>query len=105
MFLENTSIKKRFKPAAAFKKKVTAVLSKYCKQIGIFSILTEDTLPCICEPDQCYSRIHVLLLSEKMWTILGFEDKQRKDPSGRDFVLIKDFETVKGERPAILAKS
>ena len=43
MFSENIPIKKRFRPAAALEKKVTAILSKYCKQTGILTILMEDT--------------------------------------------------------------
>ena len=43
MFLENISIKKKFRTVAAFKKRLV-ILSKYCKQKGIFTILTEKKL-------------------------------------------------------------
>ena len=59
----------------------------------------------ICSIDQCPSNLHILSFPDEIWKILGFEEKTRKRAGSMDFITIKNYDTVTGERPVNLAET
>ena len=55
----------------------------------------------VCQPRECATKLHLLGFSDKIWGILGFEEKKK----GRNYVMVKDYESVLADRPANLAES